>query len=104
MRWPDGSELVCRGECPGYVTATEQGTRGFGYDAVFAPTFVPAPGSGSPEDAEQPRLLRNDDDGAMRTFAEMTEAEKNAVSHRGRAFRMMAEALAERFGSSGQRA
>lgn len=74
VRWPDGTELVCRGECPGRITETERGERGFGYDAVFAP----------------------DDDPLGRTFAEMTDAEKNAVSHRGRAFRLMAAALTQR--------
>ncbi len=69
VRWPDGRELVCRGECEGWITQAERGERGFGYDAVFAPG-----------------------DGA-RTFAEMTEWEKNAISHRGRALRLVAEAL-----------
>lgn len=69
VRWPDGRELVCRGECDGWITEHERGERGFGYDSVFAP------GDGS------------------RTFAEMTESEKHAVSHRGRALRMLAERL-----------
>ena len=69
VRWPDGREVICRGECQGWITETERGERGFGYDAIFAP------GDGT------------------RTFAEMTDAEKNAVSHRGRAFRMMVEEL-----------
>ena len=48
-------------------------TSGFGYD----PVFVPAEGDG-------------------RTFAEMTPAEKHAVSHRGRAFRALAQQLGDR--------
>ena len=48
----------------------ERGERGFGYDAVFVP-----------------------DDGDGRTFAEMTEDEKNAISHRGRAFAALVELL-----------
>ena len=49
---------------------------GFGYDPVFC--------------------RRADGDG--RTFAQMSAAEKHAVSHRGRAFRALATALAERVG------
>ena len=67
---PDGSETVVEGVCEGLITLTERGARGFGYDAVFAP---------------------RDSDG--RTFAEMSDAEKNAISHRGRAFAALAAAL-----------
>jgi XTP/dITP diphosphohydrolase len=70
VRWPDGSELVVNGVCPGTISDRERGERGFGYDAVFVP-----------------------DEGDGRTFAEMSEAEKNAVSHRGRAFRNLLGAL-----------
>ena len=64
VRWPDGSELTVDGVCPGTISEVERGARGFGYDAVFVP-----------------------DEGDGRTFAEMTDAEKNDLSHRGRAFR-----------------
>jgi XTP/dITP diphosphohydrolase len=70
VRWPDGSELVVDGICTGTISDCERGARGFGYDAVFVP-----------------------DEGDGRTFAEMSEAEKNAVSHRGRAFRNLLAAL-----------
>jgi XTP/dITP diphosphohydrolase len=70
IRWPDGRELAADGVCPGTISRTERGARGFGYDAVFVP-----------------------DEGDGRTFAEMTEAEKNALSHRGRAFRNLLDAL-----------
>jgi len=56
--------------CPGTISEAERGTRGFGYDPVFIP-----------------------DEGDGRTFAEMTDAEKNDLSHRGRAFRNLLEAL-----------
>ena len=72
VRWPDGAELVCRGECDGWITESERGARGFGYDSVFAP------GDGG------------------RTFAEMTEAEKNDISHRGIAFRKLVAELSRR--------
>jgi XTP/dITP diphosphohydrolase len=69
-RWPDGAELVARGEVEGIIAAAPVGASGFGYD----PVFVPIEGDG-------------------RSFAEMAPAEKHAVSHRGRAFRVLAAAL-----------
>lgn len=68
--WPDGRELVVQGVCEGTIAETERGERGFGYD----PLFVPADGDG-------------------RTFAEMTDAQKNDVSHRAHAFRALLAAL-----------
>jgi XTP/dITP diphosphohydrolase len=71
--WPDGRELAVEGECRGVITTEERGDDGFGYDAVFQP-----------------------DEGGGATFAEMTAEEKNAISHRGRAFRALLGALAQR--------
>lgn len=71
VRWPDGTEVVVNGVCPGTITTAERGERGFGYDSVFVP-----------------------DDGDGRTFAEMTDADKHAVSHRGRALRLLFAELA----------
>ncbi len=68
--FPDGRELLAEGVCDGVIADAERGDRGFGYDAVF----VPREGDG-------------------RTFAEMTIADKHALSHRGRAFRALAESL-----------
>lgn len=68
--WPDGTELVTEGEVPGTIAAGPRGTGGFGYDPVFEP-----------------------EGGRGRTFAEMTAAEKEAISHRGRAFRLLRSAL-----------
>ncbi len=70
VRYPDGSELTVEGVCEGTIPVASSGERGFGYDAVFIP---------------------NDGDG--RSFADMTEAEKHAISHRGRAFRNLLAAL-----------
>ncbi len=70
VRWPDGREVVAEGVCEGAIADAERGERGFGYDSLF----VPAEGDG-------------------RTFAEMTAAEKHAISHRGRAFRELATTL-----------
>jgi XTP/dITP diphosphohydrolase len=68
--WPDGRELAVEGICPGTIARSELGDRGFGYDAVFIP-----------------------DDGDGRSFAQMTEEEKNQVSHRARAFHALLQAL-----------
>jgi XTP/dITP diphosphohydrolase len=70
LRYPDGTELAVEGVCDGLIPTAERGARGFGYDAVFQPV-----------------------DGDGRTFAEMSEEDKHAVSHRGRAFRALAAAL-----------
>ena len=69
--FPDGSELIVEGRCDGHIAMVERGSRGFGFD----PLFVPNPGA-------------FDDD--ERTFAEMSDDEKNELSHRGRAFRTLA--------------
>ena len=70
VAFPDGSEFVTEGVISGTIAETSRGDQGFGYD----PVFVPEEGDG-------------------RTFAEMSADEKNAVSHRGRAFRAMAAEL-----------
>jgi len=70
VSFPDGSEVVAEGAMDGTIATEARGTNGFGYD----PVFVPGEGDG-------------------RTFAEMTLAEKQEVSHRGRAFRALAEKL-----------
>ncbi len=68
----DGSEVTVDGVAEGVIADAPRGTEGFGYDAVF----VPAGGRG-------------------RTFAEMTLAEKQSLSHRGRALRALAARLRE---------
>lgn len=70
VRRPDGSETVLHGVCTGTIATAERGERGFGFD----PLFVPDAGDG-------------------RTFSEMSEADKNHLSHRGRAFRALVDAL-----------
>lgn len=69
---PEGRELVVRGTVEGRVAPAPRGTGGFGYDPVMIPT-----------------------EGDGRTFAEMTDAEKHALSHRGRAFRLLARQLGD---------
>jgi XTP/dITP diphosphohydrolase len=70
VAWPDGSETIVEGVCAGRIAEAERGDRGFGFDQLFVP-----------------------DDGDGRTFAEMSADEKNAISHRGRAFRKLAAGL-----------
>jgi XTP/dITP diphosphohydrolase len=69
-RWPDGTEIACEGTVDGTIATTAAGGAGFGYDPLFVP-----------------------DEGDGRTFAQMTPAEKHALSHRGRAFRALADRL-----------
>jgi XTP/dITP diphosphohydrolase len=71
--WPDGSEVYVEGVCPGVIATDERGDVGFGYDSVFQP-----------------------DEGDGGTFAEMGVDAKNAISHRGRAFRALLTELAKR--------
>jgi XTP/dITP diphosphohydrolase len=71
--WPDASELAVEGVCPGVITTEERGEIGFGYDSVFQP-----------------------DEGGGVTFAEMGVEAKNAISHRGRAFRALLSELERR--------
>jgi XTP/dITP diphosphohydrolase len=70
VRFPDGRELLAEGAVTGTIASGARGEDGFGYDPVFVP-----------------------DEGDGRTFAEMTLAEKNAISHRGRAVRAAAALL-----------
>lgn len=70
-RWPDGREVVCEGMVAGRIAGARRGAGGFGYDPVFVP-----------------------DEGDGRTFAEMPASDKHALSHRGRAFRVLAGVLA----------
>ena len=70
--WPDGRELTVEGVVEGVIAESPEGDGGFGYD----PVFVPVEGDG-------------------RSFAEMGD-DKHEISHRGRAFRALASALAER--------
>ncbi len=65
-----GSEQVFFGECRGHMAARPCGSGGFGYDPVFVPEEV----------------------GHGHTMAELSDADKDAISHRGRAVRVFAAA------------
>jgi XTP/dITP diphosphohydrolase len=76
----DGSEHVFEAECHGRLIERPRGEGGFGYD----PAFVP--------DATGP--------GDERTYSELSQDEKNEISHRGLAARQLARHLAERAGGA----
>lgn len=74
---PGGREWVVEGECHGIVACELRGSGGFGYDSLF---LVPELG---------------------KTFAELTPADKDALSHRGRAFARARELLNRVWGENG---
>ncbi|MEX0754864.1 MAG: RdgB/HAM1 family non-canonical purine NTP pyrophosphatase [Actinomycetota bacterium] len=69
VAWPDGREVHAEGTCEGLLATRPAGDGGFGYD----PIFVPA--------------------GWDRTMAELTDPEKDRISHRGLAFRALKDLL-----------
>jgi XTP/dITP diphosphohydrolase len=86
LAWVDpvaGDEHVVFGECRGTLAARVGGEGGFGYDPAFLPD--PAAVRGSTADG-----------GTARTMAELTDEEKDAISHRGRAVAALLRWLAER--------
>lgn len=69
----EGSSMkIFKGECCGEITLQRHGNDGFGYDPIFLP------------------------EGSTRTFAEMSHDEKNSVSHRGRAMRLLLDYFKEK--------
>ncbi len=77
LAWPGASTvevLVAEGRVAGTLAPEPRGEGGFGWDVIFVP------------------------EGEMRTFAEMTAQEKNACSHRAKAFAEMARCLATQEG------
>jgi XTP/dITP diphosphohydrolase len=65
LAWPDGHDEVFEGELKGQVVWPMRGDNGHGYDPIFQPLGQPL------------------------TFAEMDQAQKNSLSHRGQAFRKL---------------
>ncbi|TDD19035.1 RdgB/HAM1 family non-canonical purine NTP pyrophosphatase [Nonomuraea diastatica] len=72
---PSGESRVVEGVLPGRLVTTPRGGNGFGYDPIMVP------------------------DGDDRTTAEMSPDEKDAISHRGRAFRALTPIVRELLGS-----
>ncbi|GGP04792.1 RdgB/HAM1 family non-canonical purine NTP pyrophosphatase [Nonomuraea glycinis] len=68
---PSGEFRVVEGALPGHLISTPRGVNGFGYDPIFVP------------------------DGDSRTTAELSPQEKDAISHRGRAFNALAPIVRE---------
>jgi XTP/dITP diphosphohydrolase len=69
LAMPDGAEVHAEGTCEGALVGSPRGERGFGYDPVFVPV------------------------GWDETMAELPDAEKDRISHRGRAFRSLRDLL-----------
>ena len=69
--WIGNERIIVTGVCPGELLHEARGTGGFGYDPIFSP------------------------DG-KRSFAEIPTEDKNAISHRGAAVRMLADELRKR--------
>ena len=72
---PEGTVVVREGRMPGTLAREPRGDNGFGYDPILVV------------------------DGGARTSAELTFEEKNAISHRGNAFRALAADLRKNFGN-----
>ena len=70
--FPDGDAVSADGVVEGVIAVQPSGSGGFGYDSVFVPN-----------------------EGGGLTFAEMEPERKNIISHRGRAFRLLATKLAD---------
>jgi XTP/dITP diphosphohydrolase len=70
VAWPDEAVVWTEGTCEGTIAAGPRGSGGFGYDPAFLP------------------------EGRDRTMAELTDQEKDRISHRGRAFRTLGDRLA----------
>ena len=82
--FPDGRQLSAQGDCYGTIAFAPMGEGGFGYDPVFIPDEIPAADGSLVPNTE--RL----------TLAELSEEDKNAISHRGKALRAMAAHLNEK--------
>lgn len=80
---PDGTEEVRTGEMRGVLTQSPRGTNGFGYDPILVPDEQSPSPKGTP---------------GSRTAAELDPTEKNAISHRGKAFRALAPLVVRALG------
>lgn len=81
---PDGRHLTCMGECPGTIAFQRlPGDYGFGYDPLFVPDECGLAGGGKRPNTEG------------RSYSQLTPAEKDAISHRGRAMEALQAGLEE---------
>jgi XTP/dITP diphosphohydrolase len=67
--FPDGREVFATGEVAGHITVVRAGKHGFGYDPIFVP------------------------EGFQQTFGQMTQEQKQTISHRARAFTALSKLL-----------
>jgi XTP/dITP diphosphohydrolase len=74
-------EHVFHGYCEGRLAAAPRGQRGFGYDPAFVPDEQPRSDAGYDDDRQG--------QASPLTMAELTDAQKDAISHRGRAVRAL---------------
>ena len=74
MVTPDGREIVEEGVMRGHLIRSTRGENGFGYDPIFVP------------------------EGLEVSSAELSPAEKDAISHRGKAFRALAPQIGRELG------
>ena len=89
---PDGEIIFqTRGECHGNIAYKQAGTNGFGYDPVFIPNLSPA--FAMLENPANNCSLSPLERGREITIAELSEEEKNKISHRGQALRNVLEFL-----------
>ena len=68
--WPDETFITAQGIVFGKIALSPVGTLGFGYDSIFLPSEIPG-----------------------KTFGEISDSEKNQISHRGRALKQIANLL-----------
>lgn len=78
--FPIAARTVETGEMPGHILRAPRGEHGFGYDPLFVPD-------------DQPARIADDPAAEPLTSAEMEPAEKNAISHRGKALKALVPAI-----------
>lgn len=90
----DGTWTLFEGQCPGWIGFAPSGEGGFGYDPIFYPRLDASDG-GLPKDPIENRHEALERPAgwpeaiALRSFAEMSQAEKAILSHRGKAVRAL---------------
>lgn len=76
--YPNGEEIAVRGTCEGHIGFECRGSGGFGYDCVFLPSDI------------------HDEIEKKRTMAQLSDEEKDSISHRGRALALLSQKIGER--------
>ncbi|NLP48993.1 MAG: RdgB/HAM1 family non-canonical purine NTP pyrophosphatase [Clostridiales bacterium] len=76
--YPDGRERLVGATCEGKIAFEQKGSGGFGYDSLFLPDEIEGPISNKP------------------TMAQLDDLEKDKISHRGKALRLLAQKIGEK--------